>query len=179
MASVEPTPTDQHPPSRLLAAVDAAVRWVAYLGSGVLAALMVLTVVDVTLRYFGRPIFGAQDYTQLFLLIVVAFSIAFSGRACGHVAVDLLSMFVKRDVTRWTDIAVKLVAASMIAVIAWQTFDAGLKAADYGLVSNVLQLPFLPYLMTISFGLTLYAVVLVLEAWLLLLRGAAPQAEEK
>ena len=88
---------EQVPSARLLAAVDQAVRWVAYLGGAVLGALMLLTVVDVTLRAFGRPIFGAQDYTQLFLLVVVALSIAFSGRAGGHVAVDLLSLFVKRD----------------------------------------------------------------------------------
>ncbi len=167
---------EQVPSARLLAAVDQAVRWVAYLGGAVLGALMLLTVVDVTLRAFGRPIFGAQDYTQLFLLVVVALSIAFSGRAGGHVAVDLLSLFVKRDVTRWTDIGVKLAAAAMIAVVSWRTFDAGLNAATYGLVSNVLQLPFLPYFMIISFGLALYALILVLEAWRLLLRGDVPQA---
>ncbi len=160
---------DMDKPDRVIGVLDHAVRLVAIVGGVVLLALMLLTVVDVSLRYFfNAPIFGAQDFTVLFLLIIASLSIPFGGRAGSHVAVDLLGFVAGPKVTRWTDLAVRLGGSAMLALVAWRSYLDGLSASLYGQTSDLLQLPFLPYYMTNAFGMALYSVVLIAEFWLLL-----------
>ncbi|MHA1567730.1 MAG: TRAP transporter small permease [Alphaproteobacteria bacterium] len=155
-------------PDRLIAVVDHVVRLIAYGGGVVLLALMLLTVSDVGLRYFfNAPIFGAQDLSVLFLLIVASLAIPYGGRAGSHVAVDLLGFVAGPKITRWTDLAVRMAGAAMLAVVAWRSTLDGLNAALYGQTSDLLQWPFLPYYMINAFGMMLYSLVLLAEFWLM------------
>ncbi len=157
----------------MLNLVDRAVRWVAVTGGLVLLAMVALTVVDVGLRYvFNAPIFGAQDVTQLMLLVVVATSLAYGGRSGAHVAVDLLSYVTGAGVRRWTDILVRLLGAAVLSLVTLRCYNNGVDAALYGETSNLLQLPFLPYYFTIAAGLALYVLVLLAEVWASLRRDA-------
>ncbi len=156
-------------PDRVISVVDHAVRFVGLAGGFVLLALMFLTVTDVGLRYFfNAPIFGGQDITVLFLLIVASLAIPYGGRAGSHVAVDLLGFVAGPKTLRWVDVAVRLSGAAMLAVVAWRSFLDGLSASLYGQTSDLLQLPFLPYYMINSLGMGLYSLVLIAEFWLLL-----------
>ncbi len=159
-------------PDPAVALVDRLVRLIALLGGVVLLGLMLLTVVDVGLRYvFNAPIFGAQDVAKLGLLIVVACSFAYGGRVGAHVAVDLLGFVAPQGLLRWTDLLVRCGAAVMLTIVAWQSYLNGLGAAEYGEASTLLAIPFLPFYFIIAIGLLLYVVVLVVEAWVGL-RGA-------
>ncbi len=149
--------------------VDHTVRFVGLVGGFVLLALMFLTVTDVGLRYFfNAPIFGGQDISVLFLLIVASLAIPYGGRAGSHVAVDLLGFVAGPKTLRWVDVAVRLVASAMLALVAWRSYLDGLSASLYGQTSDLLQLPFLPYYMFNAFGMGLYSLVLIAEFWLLL-----------
>lgn len=140
---------------------------------------MLLTIVDVSLRYlFNSPIFGAQDIARLALLVVVACSFAYGGRAGAHVAVDLLGFVAPKVLLRWTDLFVRCGAAVMLAIVAWRSFVNGLGAAEYGEASTLLAIPFLPFYFIIALGLLLYVAVLLVEAWAGVRRfqsGAAPR----
>ncbi len=132
----------------------------------VLLGLVLLTVVDVGLRYvFNAPIFGAQDVTKLALLVVVACSFAYGGRVGAHVAVDLIGFVAPKGVLRWTDMLVRCGAAAMLTVVAWRSYLNGLGAAEYGEASTLLAIPFLPFYFIVALGLLLYVVVLLVEAW--------------
>lgn len=163
-------------PDRMIALVDHTVRFVGLVGGVVLLALMFLTVTDVGLRYFfNAPIFGGQDITVLFLLIVASLAIPYGGRAGSHVAVDLLGFFAGAKTLRWVDVAVRLAGSAMLATVAWHSYLDGLSASLYGQTSDLLQLPFLPYYMINSFGMGLYSMVLIAEFWLLLRGQTLPR----
>ncbi len=59
-------------------------------GAAALAAMMLLTTVDVVLRYiFSTPITGSLEITEFLLLITVASGIAYTGIKKAHVTVDV------------------------------------------------------------------------------------------
>jgi hypothetical protein len=112
-------------PARGLGTVDRVVEWVATGGGLILVAIMLLTVVDVTLRKFSgngsawlsfflsdevratiKPIKGATELSQMGLAIAVACALGYGARTGAHVAVDILGMVGGRIVTRWTDIVI-------------------------------------------------------------------------
>ena len=53
--------------------------------------MMFLTAADVLGRYiFSRPIYGAQDVTELMLVVIVFFGIPYLQFVKGHIKVELL-----------------------------------------------------------------------------------------
>ena len=88
---------------RAEAQFDRAIRWLAIVGGLVLVGIVVLTVVDVLLRKFHEPIFGRQNISELALLVIVFFALAYCGRVKGHVAVDLIGNVAPRALLRVTE----------------------------------------------------------------------------
>jgi TRAP-type C4-dicarboxylate transport system permease small subunit len=150
-----------------LARLDSVIRPLSlYLGGIVLACMAVLTVVQVGFRYLlNDPITGADDIAQLFLIAVVAFSVAQSGRTGGQVVVELLGAVTGPKFTRWTDILVKIMGLVMIIILSVQLIENGFSAADYGEASGTLLIPFGPFFWLLSFGMILYGAVLLIETF--------------
>ncbi len=164
-----------------LATFDRTIKAVALWGGGVmLLGLIFLTVGDVALRYcFNAPLFGARDIAKLMLLIIVALSTAYSARTGGQVAIEVFSSFLGPGWLRRIDIAVRLGATVMLAVLSWRLVISGMSAARFGETSLSLKIPFAPFYYLFAFGMMLYAAVLVVEITLLL-RGhiLAPHADD-
>ena len=162
------TPDTQAPVrSALVAWLDRIARWLAIFSGVVLVALTLLTVADVGLRYlFNSPIFGAHDLMQLGLVIVVFGGLAYAGRSGGHVAVDVFTQFMSPAFARWTDFVLRILAASVFVILAWRSWVNGLDAALYGEASNLLFVAHSPFYQAIALGAGLYAVILVIQAWI-------------
>ncbi len=149
----------------LLTIVDRVVRPISlYLGGAALLALGTLTITAVGFRYaLNSPIFGAGDLKQILLLAVVTFSVAHSGRTGGQVAVEILESIGGPEITRWTDIIVKIIGVAMITILSWQLVINGINAADYGEASGSLTIPFGPFFIALACGMALYGLVLIVE----------------
>jgi TRAP-type C4-dicarboxylate transport system permease small subunit len=154
-----------HGSDRMVGMLDRAVRAIALYGGGiVIFALVVLTVIDVTLRsVFNSPIYGARDFGSIMLLIVVALSVAYSGRTGGQVAVELFVNMAGPRVTRWIDTLMRLIGAVMIGVLAWQLVITGLEATIFGERTTTLLISYEPFFYVLAFGMALYGLVLVVE----------------
>jgi len=147
------------------AAADRAVRLLAYLGGIALLWLMGLTVVAVVMRYvFNAPILGAQDISELSLVLVVFFALAHCGWTGGHVAVDLIGTVLKPKTLRWTDTLVRAISGLLFVYVAWQTMRQGLDAFEFGEASNLVEIPHFPFILVVAFGSTVYALVLFVQA---------------
>ena len=145
--------------------VDSTVRLLAYLGGIVLLWLMGLTVVAVAMRYvFNAPILGAQDISELSLVLVVFLALAYCGWTGGHVAVDLISMFLKPEILRWTDSLVRAISGLLFVYVTWQTMRQGLDALEFGEASNLVEIPHFPFILVVAFGSAVYALVLFVQA---------------
>ena len=150
--------------------IDRVVRFVAFwIGGFFLLALTVITVVDVTLRSaFNSPIFGGQDIAQLFMIMVVCCSIAYSGRSGGQVAVELFDSFGSERGMRWIGITIKMIGVAMLGVLSWHLVISGLDAHEFGEATLTLEISFGPFFIILAVGIALYLLVLMAEIYLLI-----------
>jgi TRAP-type C4-dicarboxylate transport system permease small subunit len=142
-----------------------------YAGGAALIGLSLITVIAVIFRYvFNSPIFGADDFNQIFLMTTVALSVAYSGRKGGQVVVEVLTFVSGSRFTRWTDIFAKLLGAAMMCILVWVLVESGIDAAEYGETTRSLEITLQPFFWILAFGMALYGIVLFFEL-LALLRG--------
>ncbi len=161
---------------KALAVLDRAARVIAYAAGALLVLLALLTVADVLLRWlWNAPIYGAQDLSEMGLVLVVFGSIAYCGRAGGHVAVDLFVGWLGRAGRRVTDTLVRLASIAIFAVLAWQMVRRGATAMDYD-VTNLIEIPRAPFYYFVGVGAGLYCLILFFETVLSLLR---PDGDDK
>jgi TRAP-type C4-dicarboxylate transport system permease small subunit len=149
--------------------MDRAVRQAALWGGGaMLLGLMVLTVMDVTLRYcFNAPLYGARDVAKLMLLVMVALSVAYSARTGGQVVIAFFSRRMGPRLATASEAGARLAAIVMLAILARQLWVSGKTAAMFGETSLALQIPYGPFYWVLALGMLLYALVLVLELLLI------------
>jgi len=113
-------------------------------GTGVLFALMLLTVADVILRHrftINQPIPGVFELTELTMVVVVFFGLAFTASKKGHIAVDLV---VAKLPHRWQgviDSFTSLLSLGVFALIIWQSAIFAYEAVTYHEVTDILDIP--------------------------------------
>ena len=135
-----------------------------FAGGAALVGLSLIIVIAVIFRYvFNSPIFGADDFNQMFLLATVAFGVAYSGRKGGQVVVEILTIVSGPNFTRWTDIFVKLLGFVMMSILFWVLIESGINAEEYGETTRSLEITLQPFFWLLAFGMALYGVVLVFE----------------
>jgi len=157
--------------------MERSTRFLAYLGGAVLMGLMFLTVVAVVMRYvFNAPILGAQDVSELSLVVVVFLGLPYCGWTGGHVAVDLISSVVSEQRLRITDALTRFLGAILFVFLARQAMDQGFDAIDLGEASNLVEIPHYPFLFLVGFCSLLYGLVLLIQAVAYLSRPAGGQA---
>lgn len=134
--------------------------------SGTLALflMMFLSVGDALLRsLFDKPIFGANDLTQIGLSIIVSISLPLCVIAGRLVAIDTL---IKLAPSRWERGANWLVTGlsiTILAYIAWRSVLNAISAADFGETTLLLQLSFAPSYYVISAGSAASALLLFVK----------------
>ncbi len=150
---------------RALTLIDRVLRPIAlYAGGLSVIALAVLIVTAVIFRYvFNSPIFGADDFNQIFLVFTISFAVAYSGRKGGQVVVEILGFVTGPKVTRWTDILVKAIGAMMMGILVWKLIENGINAAEFGETTSSLEITLQPFFWVLAFGMALYGIVLVFE----------------
>jgi len=160
----------------MLGFIDRFARIVAlYCGGVALAALMTVIIVDVSGRYlFNHPLFGALDLATVLLVLVVACAIGYGGRTGAHVTADMVSTLVGPRFEFFSGVAVKLAAAAMVGVWSWRLYVTGNVARRLGESTQLLNIPFEPVYKALSFGAGLYALVLAIEAMVLIRTGKVP-----
>ena len=86
------------------------IRWLATIA---LAAMMILTFVDVNLRYWlGEPILGSNEMTEFLLGTVVMSGLVIVSGERSHIAVTLFEPFLQRKIPviyKWLSILVNLI----------------------------------------------------------------------
>jgi TRAP-type C4-dicarboxylate transport system permease small subunit len=123
----------------------------------VLFFMMALTFADVVGRYvFNSPITGALELTEFAMAIVIFLGLALLSTEEGHVTVDLFDSFTPRKVKAVQTIIVNMLSAVIMGIISWQLWVKAVETAEYGDITQFLQLPLAPllYFMSVMTGLT-------------------------
>lgn len=142
----------------------ASTRFAAFISGVALLWLMGLTVIAVVMRYvFNAPILGAQDLSQVSLVLVVFPAMAYCGWTGGHVALDLISAAIKSSTLRWTDMIIHATSALLFVFISRQAWSRGVDALKYGEATNLIDIPHAPFFFVIAMSCGLYAAVLFIQ----------------
>jgi TRAP-type C4-dicarboxylate transport system permease small subunit len=131
-----------------------------------LLAIMILTCLDITLRYFfSKPIPGAYDAVSLLGAVLVIFSMPYTMLQKGHVAVEILLQNLSRHAQLVIETLTHLLGIALFLVLAWQSVVAALHMRTVGEVTPTLLIPFYPILlgMAVSFFILCLAILVNLR----------------
>lgn len=127
------------------ALLAAAERAAGLLAAAALAAMGLVTVLDVGGRYLlAAPLPGSYELVQLLLAVSVFAALPLATARREHVVVDLLDAVLPRAVLRATGALATGLAAAALALLAWQLALRGLRLAADGAATNLLRLPLAP-----------------------------------
>ena len=91
--------------------------------SGILGAMMLLTVVDVLGRYvFSRPVRGAFEITELMLLVLIFAGLPLVSLTDEHAVMDFVDRLLGPRGQRALQALVDLVCAKFMFLLAWLTW---------------------------------------------------------
>jgi len=140
------------------------INLVGFLALITLIAMMMLTTIDVFLRYFfDRPVLGTIEMVELLMISIAGLSLAWCTLRSGHIRVDLLlGLFSKKtnrilDIVNYTFTAV--ICGLMVPSLIWRYFE-GVKM---DIRTYVLQIPEGPFVLLLGFGYLLMFCVLIIQ----------------
>tara|TARA_R100000322_G_scaffold94439_4_gene58904 strand:- start:78047 stop:78556 length:510 start_codon:yes stop_codon:yes gene_type:complete len=124
---------------------DGLIRLSALIGTIGLVVEVVVILADVVGRFFGAPLRGGQDLTQMGMVIIVFGGMALCDKLGGHVNVDLFEGSMPRWMIRAGDIVSVIIGIAIFAGIAWTTWSSiYLMRFQLGVVqkTNIINLQF-------------------------------------
>ncbi|MGE5258876.1 MAG: TRAP transporter small permease [Hyphomicrobiales bacterium] len=111
--------------------------------------IMALTVVDVILRSFRRPIIGTYELVALSGAIVIGFAIPLTSWMRGHIYVDVFTAKLPKTARSICNLITRCMGIGLFFLIGWNLIKVGMDLHKSGEVSLTLQLPFYP----VAYGL--------------------------
>lgn len=125
--------------------------------------MMLLTVLDVILRFFRSPIPGTYEIVGLLGALAISFALGYTSMEKGHIAVDFLVQRFSDTVKMVISAVNNIIAMLFFAVAAWQSILYGAGLLKAGEVSMTLQVPTWPFVFGIAVGCILLCLVLLVE----------------
>lgn len=120
-----------------------------------LAFMFLFTLTNVVMRAFGKPIVGDFEVISFLGAVVIGFAIPYTSIFKGHIMVDFFLAILPRHVSRWVEVATRIMA---IALFLWAGYQFVLMSFDLiksHEVTPVFRMPYYP----ISFGLAFCCVI--------------------
>ena len=134
-----------------------------------LVFMMLLTVVDVILRTFGRPITGTYEMVAFSGAVVIGFALPFTSWIRGHVYMEFLIQRLPKQVRDRMNLFTRVTGIILFALIAYNLMVVGIDLQKSGEVSPTLRFPFYPVVYGV--GICFFIECLVLFCDILKIRG--------
>jgi TRAP-type C4-dicarboxylate transport system permease small subunit len=125
--------------------------WMNALGGTVLFLMMMLTVTDVILRVFDRPITGTYELVAMLSAIVIGYAIPQTSQERAHIYVDFLIDKRAPVVRNAIFIFTRLLGIVLFALLSYNLVIKGNNLYRNGDVSQTLYVPFYPVAYAIAF----------------------------
>lgn len=125
--------------------------------------MMVITVLDVILRFFRRPIPGTYDIVGLLGALAISFSLAYTSVEKGHIAVEFLVQRLSEKKRAVVDMITSLVSTLFFFLASWRCYLYALDFRSGGEVSMTIKMPVYPFVLGTALGCALLTLVLALS----------------
>ena len=109
-----------------------------------LTFLMLLTIADVILRSFKRPVPGTYEVVALAGAVVIGFSMPLTSWLRGHIFVDFFILKFSQKGRDIFNIATRCLVILLFFLIGWNMIKYAMDLQKSGEVSLTLQMPFYP-----------------------------------
>lgn len=109
-----------------------------------LSLLILLTLADVVLRGFDRPIPGTYELVALAGAVVAGFSLPSTSWHRQHIYIDFFIEKLGAKAKRAIDVITRLMGMALFSVLGWNLLKFGIDLMRSGEVSLTLQIPFYP-----------------------------------
>ena len=124
--------------------------------SAILFGMMMLTFVDVVLRYvFNRPIASAFELTELMLVVLIFAGLPLVSWADEHVTMDFIDRLLSPATRARLERGVHVITAAIMFFLTWQVWLKADKIWAYRDATDVLRVVYGPfvYFMAVMIGL--------------------------
>ncbi|HJX12027.1 MAG TPA: TRAP transporter small permease [Dehalococcoidales bacterium] len=129
----------------------------------ILAAMMMLTVSDIFMRFFfNSPITASVEITESLMVGVAFLGFAWCAVNGAHIKVDLLVVRLPRRAQGIFDSFNSLALLGVCAVFAYQAFSESMVARRDRIESIVTGMPFYPFYLIVAFGFILMLLVMII-----------------
>jgi len=132
--------------------------------AGVILVFMAgLTLLDVIMRYFGKPIVGTYELVSFLGLAAVAFSLPRASLMGAHVYVDLLVDKLSQGSRKVFQIFTRLLVFVLFLIASWYFFHIGMDLIATKTVTMSLKVPFYPVVFALALGCFVQCLVAIYE----------------
>jgi TRAP-type C4-dicarboxylate transport system permease small subunit len=145
---------------RFLGATLVLSKWMDGIAGTVLVLIMLLTSLDVILRYLGYPITGTYDLVSLGAAFVVGFAIPRTSLDKTHVSVDILVEKFPRSKGVF-EVATRIMGLFFFLLLGWNLIKMGASFARTGDSTQTLSVPFYPIAFALGICAFMECVVLL------------------
>ena len=150
-------------------------RYIGYIGMAVLMGMMLLTVIDITLRrVFNSPLPYSFELTENFLVVVAFCSIAFTTSVGRHISINVLVEKSPPWARKYTERVTDLICVAVFFLVAWRSTLRAIHMIDIGQVTGVLEMPYYPFFFVVALGSALAGLTILLQMVNSSLREAKP-----
>lgn len=125
----------------MLALVRPLARALHWAGAAALASMMFVTVADVVLRSFRRPILGTYELIGFLGAFAIGFALPQTSLDRGQVLMDFLARHLPAGANRVLAVITRAIGIGLFAVLAWHLAAMGADLRRTGDVTPLLSLP--------------------------------------
>lgn len=129
-----------------------------YLGIIIMLFVMMITVIDITGRYFfNSPLPGTIEITELSLVLIVYLTLGYAEHFHEHVVIDTIYNVMPMVLKRISYIIASVISFITAFLLSYQLYVYAGKMASGGYKTGVLGIPYSPVIYVASFGAVCYA----------------------
>ena len=137
-------------------------RFMGVIAGVTLVFVMLLTVLDVILRYFGYPILGVYDLVALGGAVIIGFSLPYAADKRVHVFMEMVQPLFGRTGRQAMDVLTRLIALAISLLTGWNLINLGTGFRQTGEASLTIQIVFYP--VAIGLGICFFLQTLIFAA---------------
>jgi TRAP-type C4-dicarboxylate transport system permease small subunit len=147
--------------NRIFAATKTLSQYMYWISGVALACLMLLTVSDVVLRIFNRPITGVYDLTMMLGGVIIGLAIPLSTWKGSHV---YMGFFIEAVPPKWRKAVLPVthgLGIFLFLLLGWRLMMYGIRLYQQGEVSLTIHIPLYPVVFSVGISCLLSSLVVL------------------
>jgi TRAP-type C4-dicarboxylate transport system permease small subunit len=162
---------------KLFYAVTSSLAWIAFIGNGLLVAVIT---VDVCGRYFfNKPLPGDLEIVQMIILVMSGFAMMLTAAKGKHIKIDLIPSRLSKKGQLISNSLGELLSFCTWSVLTFAVYQQAIRSIKYGEVSEILEIPKGPFLLILTIALSLYTLTLLFNVFRPFVTKEAEQTEDQ